>query len=74
MLLYGLTSNKILDYEKVQMISGKVIFLGMDVVAGEKKPSESKNDSFSKLEQLNTWGELRMLIGIFLFYIQFLPL
>ena len=46
----------------------------MDVAAGGTQPQNSKNEAFSKLEQPNTRGYLCMLIGIFDFYIQFLPL
>ena len=46
----------------------------MDVAAGGTQPTQSKNQIFSKLDQPNPWGDLRMLIGIFGFYSQFLPL
>ena len=49
-------------------------FLGMDVASGVTQPAQSKNEAFSELEQPNKWQDLRMLIGIFGFYIQFLPL
>ena len=46
----------------------------MYVEAGGTKLAQSKNEAFDKLERPNTWGDLRMIIGIFRFYIQFLPL
>ena len=46
----------------------------MDVAAGGTQPAQSKNEAFDWLEQPNTWGDLRMIIGIFVFYIQFFPL
>ena len=46
----------------------------MDMEVGGTQPSHSKNEAFSKLERQNTWGDLRMLIGIFELYSQFLPL
>ena len=44
------------------------------MVEGETQPVQSKSEDFSKLEQPNTWGDLRMLIGIFGLYSQFLNL
>ena len=46
----------------------------MDVVAVITPPAQSKNEAFDKLEKPITWGEFRMLINLFGFYIQFLPL
>ena len=46
----------------------------MYVEAGGTKLAQSKNEAFDKLERPNTWGDLRMIIGIFRFYIQFFPL
>ena len=46
----------------------------MDVAAGGTQLAQSQNEAFTKLEQPNTWGDLRMLIGIFGFYSQLLPL
>ena len=43
----------------------------MDVAAGGTQPTQSKNEDFSKLEKPNTQGDLHMLIGIFVLYIQF---
>ena len=40
-------------------------FVGMDVESGVTQPTQSKNEAFAKLEQPNTWGYLRMLIGVF---------
>ena len=41
---------------------------------GGTQPAQSKNEAFSKIERPNTWGNLRMLIGLFVFYCQFFPL
>ena len=46
----------------------------MGVVAGVIEHVQSKNKNFSKLYQPNKWVDLRMLIGIFVFYNHFLPL
>ena len=46
----------------------------MDEVDGGTQPTKSNNEAFYNIEQPNTWGDLRMLIGIFGFYRQFLPL
>ena len=46
----------------------------MDITSGITQPTHSKNELFSKLEQPNTWGDLRMIIGISGFYRNFLPL
>ena len=46
----------------------------MDVAAGGTQPAQSKNKAFVKLERQNTWEYLSMLIGLFGFYSQFLPL
>ena len=46
----------------------------MDVVSGGTQPAQSKNEAFDKLEKPNTWGDFRMLVGIFGLYSQFLPL
>ena len=46
----------------------------MHVAEGETQPTQSINESFAKLEQPNTWVNLRMLIGIFGFYSHFLLL
>ena len=46
----------------------------MDVDFSGTQPLQSKNEAFSKLEQSNTWGDLRILIGLFVFYKQLLPL
>ena len=39
----------------------------MCVVAGGTQHAKSKSEAFAKLEGPNTWGDLRMLIGLFLF-------
>ena len=44
------------------------------MAAGRTQPAHSKNEAIAKIERPNTWGYLRMLIGIFGFYIQFLPI
>ena len=46
----------------------------MDVASGGTQPAQSKNEAFTKIDRQNTWGYIRMLIGIFVFYRQFLPL
>ena len=46
----------------------------MDVAAGGTYTTHSKNEAFSKKWKPNTWGDLHMLIGIFLFYSQSLTL
>ena len=49
-------------------------FVGMNIVAGGTQPTYTKNEAFYKIERTNTWGDLCMFIGIFIFYNQFLPL
>ena len=49
-------------------------FVDMDVVSVVKQSEQSKNEAFAKMDQPNKCGGLRMLIGIFGFQIQFLPL
>ena len=56
------------------MISGHMQFLQMDVAVAGTKHVQSKNEAFLKLEQPNTWGYLRILIGILELYSQFFPL
>ena len=56
------------------MVSRQVQVCGMDVAEGGTQPSQSKNEYFFKLDKPNTWGELSMLIGIFVFYSQLFPL
>ena len=90
-LLYGRTSEQILDYfrtvldilkhhratlklKKLKWFQDRCEFVGVDVVAVGKKPEQSKNEAFTKLEQPNTWGDFRMLIGLFGFYRQLFPL
>ena len=46
----------------------------MDVAESGTQPAHSKNEAISKIEQRNTWEDLRMIIGIFGLYSQFLPL
>ena len=46
----------------------------MGVVAGVTQTAHSKNEAFAKIEQPNIWGDLRMIIRIFVFYSQFLTL
>ena len=46
----------------------------MDASVGGKQPTHYKNDSFSNIERPNTWVDILMIIVIFGFYNQFLPL
>ena len=46
----------------------------MDVAAVITQPSYSKNETFANLDLPNTWSGLCTIIGIFVFYSQFLPL
>ena len=63
-----------LKLKKCKWFQGRCEFIGMDVAAGVKQPAQSKNEAFSNLERPNTWGDLRILIGVFGLYTQFLPL
>ena len=56
------------------MVSGKVQVIRVDLEEGRTQHTQSKNEAFFKIERLNIWGDLCMLIGIFGFYSQFLPL
>ena len=49
-------------------------FLGMDMAAIGTQTARSKNEAIVNLERPNTWGDLCMIIGVFQFYSQFLPL
>ena len=46
----------------------------MDVAVGGTQPAHYINEAFAKLERPNTWGYMYMLIRLFGFYRQFLPL
>ena len=63
-----------LKLKKCKWFQDRCDFVGMDVAVGGTQPAQYKNEAFSKLERPNTWGDLHMLIGIFGFYSQFLPL
>ena len=60
--------------KKCKWFQDKCDFIGMNVAAGGTQLAQSKNEAFSNLEQPNIWGELHMIIGLFGFYRQFLPL
>ena len=46
----------------------------MNVTSGGTQPAQSQKENFDKLEQSNICGDLGMLIGLFVFYSQFLTL
>ena len=46
----------------------------MDMVVGGTIYAQFKNEAIDKIEKPNTWGDFRMLIGIFGLYRQFMPL
>ena len=49
-------------------------FAGMDAAARGTQPVHSKNEVFAKIEKSNAYGDLNMLVEIFVLYIQFLLL
>ena len=63
-----------LKLKKCKWFQDRCEFVGMDIPEGGTQPVQSKNEAFAKLERLITWGDLRMIIGIFGFYSQFFPL
>ena len=63
-----------LKLKKCKWFQDRCEFVGMDVAAGGTKPAQSKSDTFAKLGKPHTWGDLRMIIGMFGFYSKFLPL
>ena len=46
----------------------------MNVATGGIQPEHYKTEAFSNLDKPNKWGDLHMIIGIFVFYSQLLPL
>ena len=46
----------------------------MGIGSGITQPAHSKNEKLTKIEKPNISGDLSMIIGIFIFYIQSLPL
>ena len=60
--------------KKCKYFQNRCKFVGMDLADSGTQTAQSKNEAFSKLEWKNTRGYLHMLIGIFGFYIQYLPL
>ena len=56
-----------LKLKKWKWFQDRCEFVGMDVAEGGSKYAQSKNEVFAKIDQLNTWGDLRMIIGILLF-------
>ena len=63
-----------LKLENLKWFQERCKFLGINVAEGETQPAQSKNEAFAKLERPNTWGDLRMPIGLFGLYSQFLSL
>ena len=63
-----------LKLKKCKWFQDRCKFLGMDVAEVRRQPAQYKNDYFPKIERPNKWGDLHILIGIFGFYIQSLPL
>ena len=63
-----------LKLKKCKYFQDRCEFLGVYVAAGGTQPAQSKNEAFDKLERTNTWGDLRIIIGLFVFYSQCLPL
>ena len=63
-----------LKLKRCKLFQDRWYFVGMDVASSGKKPEQSKNEAYAKLERPNKWGYLSMLIGIFGFYTQLLTL
>ena len=49
-------------------------FTGVDVSEFGNSPAHSKDETFSKLDRPRSWTDLRMIIGMFGFYANWLPL
>ena len=58
-----------LKLKKCKWFQYRCDFLGMGVAAGVTQPAHYRNNTFDKLERPNTWGDMRILIGIFGLYI-----
>ena len=63
-----------INLKKCKWFQDNCEFVGVDVGAKGNNPSRSKFEAFEKLERLQTWSDLRMLIGVFGFYSKHLPL
>ena len=61
-----------LKLKRFKWFQDRCYFDGMGVEVGVTQPEQSRNEVFDKLERPNIWGNLRMLIGVFGFYSQFL--
>ena len=44
------------------------------MVAGEVQSAQYKNDTFTNLDKPNTWVDMRIIIGLFLFDRRYFPL
>ena len=49
-------------------------FVGVDITPKGNSPARSKFPAFEKLPQPETWADLQILIGMFGFYQEFIPL
>ena len=63
-----------INLKKCKFMRDRCEFVGVDIVAGGNKPAESKYAAFEALGRPNTFGDLRMLIGLFGFYSKHLAL
>ena len=62
-----------LKLKKVQMFSGQVQVFRYGRDSKWNTTRTVQNEAFAKLERPDTWGDLRMIIGIFKFYSQLCP-
>ena len=63
-----------LKLKKCKLFQDRCEFVYINVASGGIQPANYKKEVFTKIEQPNTWGYLFMLIELFRFYSQFLPL
>lgn len=59
---------------KCRFISEDTEFAGIDITNAGNTPAHSKDDAFRALERPKSWTDLRMLIGMFGFYGEWIPL
>jgi len=59
---------------KCRFFSEDTEFAGVDITNDGNKPAKSKDDAFRQMERPKSWTDLRMVIGMFGFYGEWIPL
>ena len=60
--------------KKCKFLHPIIEFVGVDITPNGNSPARSKFPAFEKLPPPETWADLRILIGMFGFYQEFIPL